>query len=133
MSPLHILLVAAGSALGGTMRYLVGLGVIRVLGDGFPWGTLIVNLTGSFALGAIFSLVHEIWTFHPGSVMGKLEWRLFLAVGITGGYTTFSSFELDNYELFRHGRAWAAIAYIAASVAVGLVAFRLGMLSVGGE
>ena len=130
---LNVCLVAVGSALGGTLRYLVGVAVLHVVGTSFPWGTFSINVSGSLFLGWILTMLGEFWSFDPGQTMGKEQWRLLIAVGFTGGYTTFFSFEHETYSLFRDGMTWSAIFYVAGSVFVGLVAFRVGMLIAGGQ
>ncbi len=126
-------LVAAGSAVGGTFRYVIGHAVGRLAGETFPWGTLLINLSGSLFLGWLTTMFKENWTFDANAAMGEEQWRLLIAVGFTGGYTTFSSFERETYSLLRDGMAWSAILYVTGSVFVGLVAFRVGMLVAGGK
>ncbi len=130
---LNVCLVALGSAVGGALRYLVGVIAFHVLGTSFPWGTFAINISGSLLLGWVLTMLGEFWSFDPGHVMGKEQWRLLIAVGFTGGYTTFSSFEHETYSLLREGMAWSAIFYVAGSVFVGLLAFRAGMLIAGGQ
>lgn len=101
--------VAIGGALGSVVRYLVAIGVGRVLGTSFPWGILIINVTGSALIGTFVGLFALRWNLPEIA-------RVFLTVGICGGYTTFSSFSLDTWYLIERGEAWAAFAYVAASV-----------------
>jgi fluoride exporter len=108
-----ILVVAAGGALGSVARYLIGIGSGRLFGTEFPWGTLIINVTGSFMIGAFVGLFATKWDV-PQAV------RLFLTVGICGGYTTFSTFSLDAYFLLERGQSWASSAYMIASVALSV-------------
>jgi CrcB protein len=115
------ILVASGSACGGIARWLVGLGCAALLGTTFPWGTLLVNLSGSFILGWIGTLVAN--DFLPG----KEEVRLLLMVGFCGGFTTFSTFKWEADKLFKADSSWLAILYITMSVFLGLVALRLGV------
>jgi CrcB protein len=98
------LAVALGGALGSVARYAVSLGAARWLGAGFPWGTLIVNVAGSFAIGVLAALV----TADGRPALGDGT-RAFLMVGILGGFTTFSSFSLETLSLARAG-AWGAAA-----------------------
>ena len=114
MTPQLILAVAAGGALGSVARYLVGIGSGKLFETDFPWGTLMVNVTGSFLIGAFVGLF---------AAKGDLSqaMRIFLTVGICGGYTTFSTFSLDTYYLIERGHTLASFAYMVASV----------MLSVG--
>ena len=91
----NVLLVAAGGAIGAAARYLAGVWIVARLGTSFPWGTFFVNITGSFLIGIVLVLV----------VGGTLpaEARLFFAVGILGGYTTFSSFSYETLQLLAGG------------------------------
>src|SRR5262245_39389560 len=84
-----ILSIAAGGALGSTLRYLLSAQITRLVGPGFPWGILIVNLLGCFTMGVIAELGALRWNMTP-------EMRSFLTTGILGGFTTFSAFALDT-------------------------------------
>jgi CrcB protein len=108
-----ILAVAAGGALGSVARYLVGIGSTRLLGLAFPWGTLIINIAGSFLIGAFVELFALKWDLPQ-------EARVFLTVGICGGFTTFSTFSLDAYVLMERGEWWLVAAYIAGSVVLSI-------------
>ncbi len=110
--------VALGGAIGASLRYLVGLGASRVVGHGFPWGTLAVNVAGSFAMGALV-----VWLAQKDST------RLapLLATGVLGGFTTFSAFSLDALTLYERGQAAVAAAYVVASVALSLLAVVAGV------
>jgi CrcB protein len=118
MTPQLILAVAAGGALGSVARYLVGIGSGRLFGTDFPWGTLIINMTGSFLIGAFVGLFAAKWDL-PQTM------RIFLTVGICGGYTTFSTFSLDAYYLIERGQTLASSAYMVASVGALIAALRL--------
>jgi CrcB protein len=111
------LLVFLGAGIGGAVRHGVNLASARAFGPGFPWGTLGVNVIGSFAMGLLAGyLAHRTsaeWT-HPG--------RLLLGTGLLGGFTTFSAFTLDAMVLWERGQGGLAAAYVLASV----------LLSVGG-
>ena len=120
MNPALIAAVALGGALGSVMRYLVAIGVGRTFGTTFPWGILIINVTGSALIGVIAGLFALRWNL-PGTA------RVFLTVGICGGYTTFSSFSLDVWYLIERGEAWAAFAYVAASVILSIGALIAAM------
>ena len=120
---LHLLLVAAGGATGSVMRYLVGQWSIRLLGPSYPWGTLIVNVLGSFAIGLLAELVARKLNASP-------EMRLLLVTGFLGGFTTFSAFSLDALVLFERGATGAAVAYILGSVGISLAA-GMGGLALG--
>jgi CrcB protein len=114
MTDLRMLLaVAAGGALGSVARYLVGIGSARLFGLGFPWGTLIINIAGSFLIGAFVELFALKWELPQ-------EARVFLTVGICGGFTTFSTFSLDAYVLMERGEWWLVAAYIAGSVVLSI-------------
>ena len=116
---LKLLLVGAGSFLGGIARYaLTGL-VQRWAGAGFPWGTLAVNVTGCFAIGAVLHLVED-------RAMLGLDARVFLVVGILGGFTTFSAFGWETFELLRANQPGLALINAAGSVTAGLAAVWLG-------
>lgn len=112
--------VAAGGALGGVARYEVGLAANIAPGT-VPWATLGVNLSGSLLLGVILALVIERWP--PTRYV-----RPFAATGFCGGYTTFSAVMVESALLFRDGRTGVALAYLAVSVAGGLVAVYIGIL-----
>ncbi|HTW85034.1 MAG TPA: fluoride efflux transporter CrcB [Candidatus Sulfotelmatobacter sp.] len=117
------LLVAAGGAIGSVLRYAVALLAIGRWGPGFPWGTLIVNVVGCFAIGAIAELATD------GLLGMSPNARLFLATGICGGFTTFSSFGLDALQLTRAGALAGAFAYVAGSLILGLAAVYAGVVA----
>ena len=108
-----LLAVAAGGALGSVARYLAGIGATRLFGLGFPWGTLIVNIAGSFLIGAFVELFALRWDLPQ-------EGRVFLTVGICGGFTTFSTFSLDTWALMERGDWGLAAAYILGSVVLSI-------------
>ncbi|MDQ0319979.1 CrcB protein [Pararhizobium capsulatum DSM 1112] len=116
----HIILVALGGALGSVLRYLVGLGTLRSFGPGFPWGTLTVNVTGSFLIGVLSEVVIRKFGASP-------EMRVFLVTGILGGYTTFSAFSLDAVTLFERGETLPAALYVGASVILSGLAVVAGL------
>jgi len=114
------LIVFVGAGIGGAMRHGVNVGAARLFGFGFPFGTFIVNVVGSFAMG----LLAGFFIYRPGVPQHV---RLFLTTGILGGFTTFSSFSLDAALLIeRHAYALAA-GYIVGSVAAGLSALFFGL------
>ena len=117
---LHLLLVAAGGATGSVLRYLVGHWSIRLLGPWFPWGTMILNVLGSFAIGVLAELIAR-------KLDDSLEMRLLLVTGFLGGFTTFSAFSLDALVLFERGATGAAAAYILGSVGISLAAVMGGL------
>jgi fluoride exporter len=111
------LLVFLGAGIGGSLRHAVNLGCARFCGIAFPWGTLTVNVLGSFIMGALVG-----WLAFKAGEGSSQPLRLFLATGILGGFTTFSAFSLDAVLIWERGDAGVAAAYVAASV----------LLSVGG-
>lgn len=120
MTPQMLLAVAAGGALGSMGRYAVGVMMGRLLGAGYPWGTLTVNILGSFVMGLLIEAAAL-----RGVMSG--EARAFVFVGVLGGFTTFSSFSLDVVTLVRGDHLVAAGAYLAATVAVGVLALVFGL------
>jgi CrcB protein len=121
-------LVALGSAAGGLARWGVGVGVARWLGTAFPYGTLFINLSGSLFLGWFSTVLAERLILADGSWVRVDDLRLMIAVGFTGAYTTFSTFEYEAHGLLRDGDGLAAMIYVFASVLLGLVAVRCGIL-----
>ncbi len=115
-----LLAVALGGAIGASGRYMAGVLATRFLGIDFPWGTLIVNILGSFLMGILVSLLAI--RFSVGN-----EMRAFLAIGILGGFTTFSSFALDFVYLFEKKQYYSAMGYMGASVVLSVLALFLGL------
>ena len=114
------LIVFLGAGIGGALRHGVNVAAVRLFGFGFPYGTLIVNVVGSFLMGALAGY----FAFRPGIAQ---HLRLFLTTGILGGFTTFSAFSLDSALLVeRHSYALAA-GYMVGSVAASLVALFIGL------
>ncbi len=113
--------VGLGGALGSMARYWMGIVVARHLGEAFPWGTLFINIIGSFVIAFFGTL-----TLPQGPHAVPNEARLFVMVGICGGYTTFSSFSLQTLELLRGGEGVAALAYILASNLFCILAAAIG-------
>ena len=118
--------VAAGGALGSVARYACTGLAVRWLGAGFPWGTLFVNVSGSFVIGVLAALV----TADGRAALGP-DARAFFMVGILGGFTTFSSFSLETLDLARSGAVGAAAANAALSLVSCLVAVWLGFAAAG--
>lgn len=118
---IQVLLVALGGALGSAARYGVGLAAMRLFGLGYPWGTLIINAVGGLAMGVLAARL--------GPDQENL--RLLLAVGVLGGFTTFSAFSLETMRLMEQGAA-PAVLYITASVTLSVAAcwagFALGRI-----
>ena len=114
------LLVFVGSGLGGMLRYAVNLAAGALLGMAFPWGTAFVNVAGSFTMGVVAGVLAIKGAGFDG-------WRLFLATGILGGFTTFSSFSLDTATLWERGATAAAGAYVLGSVVLSIAALFAGL------
>lgn len=117
---LQILLVALGGAVGSVCRYLVGVGALRLMGPSFPWGTLAVNVAGSFAIGILAELI--VTRFGASA-----ELRLLLITGFLGGFTTFSAFALDAVTLFERGASLAAATYLILSIGASIAAAIAGI------
>ena len=113
--------VAVGSALGGVSRYGFGLMASRLWGDAFPWGTICINVLGSFVIGLFAAL-----TTADGAMPASANLRIFFMVGICGGFTTFSSFSLQTLTLMRDGGWFPAMGNIVLSVVLCLLAVTLG-------
>jgi CrcB protein len=90
----------------------------------FPLGTFLINISGSFLIGLLMTLLIERWQLHS-------NWRLFLVVGVLGGYTTFSSFEYETLQAVRDGERWMGLLYVTGSVLLGYVAVWLGAALAG--
>ena len=110
--------VALGGALGASARYLPSVGTMRLIGPGFPWATLMVNVVGSFVMGVLIVLL-----LHKGG----MKLAPFLMTGILGGFTTFSAFSLDALTLYERGQAGLALPYVVASVLLSLLAIVAGV------
>ena len=117
-----LLLVAAGGAIGAVARYLAGVQTLRLLGGGWPWGTLVVNLLGGLAMGALIATL----ALRGGA--DQERWRLLLGVGVLGGFTTFSAFSLE-VALMIERREWlSAMTYSLGSVVLSVAALFAGRL-----
>lgn len=117
---MHILLVALGGAIGASLRHLVGVLTLRIFGPGFPWGTLTVNILGSFVMGVIVEVIARRFS-------ASMELRLFLMTGMLGGFTTFSSFSLDTAFLWERGETVVAFGYVVGSVVLSIAALFAGL------
>jgi fluoride exporter len=116
-----ILLISLGAIVGANFRYFVGQYAAKLIPSSVPYGTLIINTTGSFIL-ALFL----VWTTER--VLADPRWRLIIAVGFCGGYTTFSSYAYETFALFEQGQWLACIANIAANNVLCLVGTILGAM-----
>ena len=112
--------IAIGGALGAVGRHMVGAHMLRMLGSGFPWGTLTVNVAGSFVLGALIETMALRWSVGP-------ELRAFLTVGVLGAFTSFSAFSLDVAVLSGCSAMIPAALYVIASVSLSIFALFFGL------
>ena len=112
------LLVFCGGGLGAVLRYAAGTAILQRYAGRFPLGTVLINITGSFFVGLIMTVLTRRMA-HP-------NWRLLLVVGVLGGYTTFSAFEYETYSLARQGVPWIGLANVLGSVVLGYFAVWLG-------
>ncbi len=115
-----VISIAAGGALGALSRHWVNVGAARILGADFPWGTLTVNIAGSFLMGMLISLFAHFW-------QPPQEIKLLLVTGFLGAFTTFSTFSLDVSSLSEGGRMMEALAYISASVIGSIASLMAGL------
>jgi CrcB protein len=122
---MQILAIAAGGAVGSVLRYAVSTGVYSMLGRNFPYGTLAVNVIGSFLMGLLFVLMVERMDM-------SAVWRMAILVGFLGAFTTFSTFSIETVNLLQGGDFMRAFLNVTVSVAFCLAAtwvgFRLGRL-----
>jgi CrcB protein len=114
------LIVFLGGGLGAALRHGVNIGAARLVGTAFPWGTLTVNVVGSFVMG----LLTAWFAFEGGP---SQHWRLFLTTGVLGGFTTFSTFSLDSVLLYERGELGLAALYIVVSIAAGVGGLVAGL------
>jgi fluoride exporter len=114
------LLVFVGGGLGASLRHAVNMMSVRGLGTAFPYGTFIINITGSIVMGLIAGYL---------AFKGEASqpWRLFLMTGILGGYTTFSAFSLDTALLYERGEVGLAVFYVVGSVVFSIVGLFAGL------
>jgi CrcB protein len=116
-----IMQIALGGALGSVLRYLTTACATKLFGLGFPVGTLTVNILGSFLMGVLVAVLARVLPEQ------QYEWRLFLAVGVLGGFTTFSAFSLDVVTLIQNQQHAQAAFYVLASVLLSVAALMLGL------
>jgi len=116
-----LILIAMGGALGAVLRYGASLSVYSLLGRGFPYGTLFVNVSGSLLMGLLSVIMLERFNIDP-------EWRAAVLVGVLGSFTTFSTFSIETLNLLEQGDVMRATANIVLSVLVCLVAVWFGVI-----
>ena len=116
----HILFIALGGAGGALARHWLSTLVHSAAGSHFPWGTLLVNVLGSFAIGVAYIAIVERGAIHP-------DWRSVAMVGFLGAFTTFSTFSLEALALFENGQVVTAAVYITASVVSCMAAVGVGV------
>ena len=119
----HLVLVAVGGAIGAALRHLVNMGSLRLVGPGYPWGTMAINIVGAFAMGVFIELLAR--RFNASN-----ELKLFVATGVLGGFTTFSAFSLDAALLWERGEGGLAALYVAASVVLTLAGVAAGLATI---
>lgn len=115
-----VLYAALGGAIGASLRYGVNVSSLKLFGADFPWGTLFVNVVGSFIMGALIAAMALAWNTTQ-------EMRIFLTTGVLGGFTTFSAFSLDFAALWERKQHGLAIAYAGGSVMMSLLAVFAGL------
>jgi fluoride exporter len=113
-----LLQVALGGAIGAALRFLTNVGAKQIFGQGYPYGTLIVNIVGSFFMGVLVVVLAR---------KGGNDFAPFLMTGVLGGFTTFSAFSLDALTLWERGESMSAFVYVAASVLLSLAAIVAGL------
>jgi len=118
---LNLALVALGGALGSVSRYVLGMGLFKALGPGFPYGTLAANILGGFLMGVLVGVL----ALRGGA--DQERWRLLLGVGVLGGFTTFSSFSLETVLMIERRNYALAAGYGAASMGLSIMALFLGL------
>jgi fluoride exporter len=119
------LMVLVGGGLGSLTRFILSTSIMMRLGGRFPFGTVFINISGSFLIGLSMTLLTERAQFNP-------NWRFLLVIGFLGGYTTFSSLQWETLSLTREGAWWLGLLNALGSLIVGYVAVWLGAL-VGGK
>ena len=111
--------VALGGAIGAALRFLTGVGILRLIGPGFPMAVMAVNVLGSFLIGlfVVFATQRGVTQLNP-----------FVMAGLLGGFTTFSAFSLEAVSLFELGAMWQALAYVVMSVVLSITGLMLGLM-----
>jgi fluoride exporter len=126
----EMMLVAVGGSLGALTRYGTGLAAGHLLGKGFPWGTLLVNVAGCFVMGLVMEWILDLESHAvaTAALRGQIAfWKQGVAIGFLGGLTTFSSFGADTLRQFEGGQFMLGMANIGANVALSLAAVWAGM------
>ena len=118
-----ILIVGTGGFIGSVLRYLVQYYVEKGMSSSFPLGTLIANIAGSFIIGIVFALAEK------GNLLSS-EWRVFMAVGLCGGFTTFSAFAYNNFIMIEEQSYMQLLLNIGGNLFLGIVAVYLGLILV---
>jgi len=118
------LMVLLGGGVGALARYVLGTAIAARIGGRFPLGTLVINVSGSFLMGLLMTLLTERLQPHPNL-------RLLLIVGFLGGYTTFSSFEYETFRAMQDGGKWIGLVNVVGSVTLGYIAVWIGAAIVG--
>ncbi|HTC49033.1 MAG TPA: fluoride efflux transporter CrcB [Candidatus Aquilonibacter sp.] len=116
------LMVAIGGALGSVLRFWLGSYIGGRLGSRFPYGTFAVNMTGSFLIGMVLTVLAE-------KTQWSMNWRYLIAIGFIGGYTTFSAFEYETFRLFQDGEMRSAMLNVTLSVVIGFVGVWMGAMA----
>ena len=119
---LKYLMVGVGGCFGSILRFWLGSFVGERMGTRFPYGTLVVNVSGSFLIGLVFAVLTAKTSWSP-------NWRYLIPIGFIGGYTTFSSFEFETFRTFQDGQVGLGFLYVALSVCVGFVAVWGGLIT----
>lgn len=119
---LKYVMVGVGGCFGSILRFWLGIYIAGRMGTRFPYGTLVVNITGSFLVGLIYAVLTARTQWNP-------NWRYLIPIGFIGGYTTFSSFEYETLRTIQDGQLGLGLLYIAASVVVGFIAVWGGAMA----
>ena len=119
---LKYVMVGVGGCLGSILRFWLGSYIGEKMGTRFPYGTFVINITGSFLIGLVFSLLQAKTQWSP-------NWRYLIPIGFIGGYTTFSSFEFETLRSVQDGQFGLGLLYVGLSVCVGFVAVWGGVIT----
>jgi fluoride exporter len=119
---LKYVMVGVGGCLGSILRFWLGSYIGGKMGTRFPYGTFVINITGSFLIGLVFAFLTSRTQWGP-------NWRYLIPIGFIGGYTTFSSFEFETFRSIQDGQIGTGVLYVVLSVVVGFVAVWGGFVS----